>query len=138
MRIVLDTNVIIAAFASRGLCADVFEVCVSSHTVVLSEYILAEVADKLAGKLRMTKENADKIVTYLHDIAEITPPVPVEASECRDPDDLPVIGTAIGGMAELLITGDSDILEIGSYNGIETMTPRQLWERLTLAGGSIA
>jgi predicted nucleic acid-binding protein len=43
MRIVLDTNVIVAAFAARGLCADVFEVCLENHTIIISEFILSEV-----------------------------------------------------------------------------------------------
>jgi predicted nucleic acid-binding protein len=39
---VLDTNVLLAAFATRGLCEAVFEACLADHDVVLSEHILRE------------------------------------------------------------------------------------------------
>lgn len=45
MKVLLDTNVIIAAFASRGLSADVLELCLSDHTVITSEHILSEVRE---------------------------------------------------------------------------------------------
>ena len=51
MRVVLDTNVIIAAFATRGLSADVFELCLSDHTVIISEHILSEAHEKLIDKI---------------------------------------------------------------------------------------
>jgi predicted nucleic acid-binding protein len=45
MKVLLDTNVIIAAFAARGLSADVLELCLSGHTVIASEHILSKVRE---------------------------------------------------------------------------------------------
>jgi len=53
MKVVLDTNVIVAAFATRGLCAAVFQLCLTKYRIVLSEYILSEVAEGLANKIRL-------------------------------------------------------------------------------------
>ena len=42
MNIVLDANVIIAAFAARGLCEPIMEVCLSEHDIALSDDLLDE------------------------------------------------------------------------------------------------
>jgi predicted nucleic acid-binding protein len=42
VKVVLDTNVLVAAFASHGLCEEVFEVCLTSHQIFVSKHILAE------------------------------------------------------------------------------------------------
>ena len=43
MKIVLDANVIIAAFAARGLCESIMEVCLSEHEIVLSDDLFDEI-----------------------------------------------------------------------------------------------
>ena len=67
MKVLLDTNVIIAAFASRGLSADVLELCLSGHTVIASEHILSEVREKLTGKIALPASIADNILAYLRE-----------------------------------------------------------------------
>lgn len=42
MRIFLDTNVLAAALATRGLCAELFEVALQSHELLVSDSVLAE------------------------------------------------------------------------------------------------
>ena len=130
MRVVLDTNVIVAAFATRGLCAEVLEVCVSGHSIVLSEHILSETEEKLVDKIRLSKKAARAIIDYLKDIAEIVTPVPLDESLCRDKDDTIILGTAQGGSANFLITGDDDLLILKSYKNVKIVTPRQFWSNL--------
>ncbi len=130
MRVVLDTNAIIASFAARGLCTEVFEVCVSGHSIVLSEHILAETQDKLISKVKLPKKIALAIIDYLRDVAEIVKPVLLDRSVCRDEDDTIIIGTAIGGSASFLITGDEDLLILKTYKGVTIVTPRQFWDNL--------
>lgn len=71
MRIVLDTNVIVAAFATRGLCSKVFEVCLSDHTIVTSGHILSEAKEKLLNKIHLPCNTVIEIVDYLSEIAEV-------------------------------------------------------------------
>jgi len=130
LRIVLDTNVIVAAFAARGLCAEVFEVCASSHILVISEYILAEINSAFMKKVKLPKEIIRDVADYLRDVAEIVEPERIDESVCRDKRDLPVIGTATNGNADLIVTGDADLLTLKSYQKIDIMTPRELWNRL--------
>jgi len=130
MRVVLDTNVIIAAFATRGLCTEVFNICVESHTMVISEQILSEIQEKLAAKVRLPQNTIDEIIEYLGKITESVEPVNIEKSACRDADDLKVIGTAVSGKAEFIITGDEDILVLKKYGQVEMISPREFWNRL--------
>ena len=128
----LDTNVIVAAFAARGLCAEVFEVCASGHALLISEHILAEVNNALLKKVKLPERVAREVTEYLRDIAEIVEPEPVTESMCRDKQDLPVLGTAAGGNADFIVTGDKDLLELKSHMGIDIITPREFWERMRL------
>jgi putative PIN family toxin of toxin-antitoxin system len=132
VRVVLDTNVIVAAFAARGLCAEVFEVCLEKHNVIISDYILSEVQEKLDRKIRLPKNYISEIIAYIKDIAEFVNPVFIAADVCRDSDDADIIGTAVGGGAEFIITGDDDLLVLKEFKGIEIVTPRGFWERLAL------
>ena len=126
----LDTNVIVAAFAARGICAEVFEVCVSSLTLVTSEHILAEVKSAFRKKLKLPKEIIHDVIDYLKNVAETVEPDQIDKSVCRDEHDLPIIGTATKGNAAFIVTGDADLLALKRYQGIDIMTPRELWNRL--------
>lgn len=132
MRVVLDTNVIVAGFAARGLCAEVFEVCLENHSIILSDYILAEVQEKLDLKIRLPQNYINEIIAYLRETGEVVHPEALPLPVCRDSDDDAVIGTALAGNADFIITGDGDLLVLGKFKKIEIVTPRVFWERLTL------
>lgn len=137
MRVVLDTNVVIAAFAARGLCAEVFEVCLSEYTIISSEYILSEVREKLIEKIKLPKSISKNIISYLRDTAEIVIPLKLGESVCRDMDDDNIIGTALSGNAKFIITGDEDLLTIKKYGDVAIVTPRDFWTELRGAGPKI-
>lgn len=130
MRVVLDTNVLFAAFATRGLCEAVFEVCLASHRLVLSKPILAELRRHLRGKLKVPPRHADAIVELLREEAEIVEPADVPSDACRDPDDLVILGTAAAGEADALVTGDDDLLALERFGEIPILRPRAFYDRL--------
>src|SRR4030067_3004248 len=130
MRAVRDANVIIAAFAAHGLCSEVFEVCLTSHTIVISEHILSEVERGLIRKIYLPKKITASIIDYLRDIAEMFEPQPIEGSPCRDIEDRKIIGTAVSGHAQLIITGDDDLLTLKKFRKINTVTPSEFWSLL--------
>lgn len=130
MRVVLDTNVLLAAFATRGLCEAVFAVCLESHRIVLSDFILNETREHLLGKFKLPTEQAEEIVKFLVEHYEIVEPEKVTSNACRDADDLPVLGTMLAGQADRLISGDKDLLELGEFKGISILTPRQFYDQL--------
>lgn len=130
MRIVLDTNVLVAAFATRGLCEALFAACLEGHDLVTSEHILGELGRHLAGKLRIPPRRVQEIVAFVREQSRLVKPASVPAEACRDPDDLPVLGTAIAGRADLLVTGDADLLSLGQHASVAIVSPRGCYERL--------
>ncbi|MBI5027032.1 MAG: putative toxin-antitoxin system toxin component, PIN family [Nitrospirae bacterium] len=131
MRVVLDTNVIVAAFASRGLCSEVFEVCLSDHTIIISEHILSEVKEKLISKIHLPHNITYAIINYLKEVAEIFEAEPIYENICKDKDDIKILGTALSGNARFIITGDEDLLILKRYRKTEIVSPREFWGHLS-------
>lgn len=130
MRVVLDTNVLLAAFATRGLCEAVFEVCLDAHQIILSEHILKELRGHLVRKFKVPADQADETVSFLAEHAEIVQPTKVPQKTCRDRKDLPVLGTAQAGEADCLVSGDQDLLTLGEFHDTAILTPRAFYDRL--------
>lgn len=128
MRVILDANVIIAAAAARGLCEAVLELCLERHHIILCEAILDEIEEKLSGKIRVSPSVITELQRVLRAYADLLEPDDVPASACRDPDDLKVLGLVVPGNADVIVTGDKDLLVIRTYRGARIMTPRNFWE----------
>ena len=77
MKIVLDANVIIAAFAARGLCESIMEVCLSEHEIVLSDDLLDEILRNLRLKIKLPTSIVDNIGELLREYSNISIPAPL-------------------------------------------------------------
>lgn len=127
MRLVLDTNVLIAAFVSRGHCHELLEHLVRAHELITSEFILDEVADVLAGKFGVPARVVTAAVELHRSRTTIVVPTELAARVSRDPDDDRILGTALTADADCLVTGDSDLLVLESYEGIPIVRPADFW-----------
>ena len=123
MKLVLDTNVLIAALIARGVCADLLAHCVLSHTIVASDFILNELRGHLVGKFGYTDQNADEAIALFESQVEIVAPKSLVQPVCRDPDDDQILATALAAPAECIVTGDKDLLVLHSYQDIEIVSP---------------
>ena len=123
MKLVLDTNVLIAALIARGVCADLLEHCVLSHTIVASEFIIDELRRHLLGKFKYTDEDANEAIALLESQMEIVTPKSLDQPVCRDPDDDQILATAIAARVKCIITGDKDLLVLQRYEGIQIVSP---------------
>jgi putative PIN family toxin of toxin-antitoxin system len=130
MRVVLDTNVLLAAFATRGLCEAVFQVCLEQHQIILSQHILRELRRHLTVKLKVPVSQAGRTLAFLREHAEIVEPAKVSAKTCSDRNDLSVLGTTQAGKVDFLITGDKDLLDLKTFHSIPILTPRAFYDRL--------
>lgn len=74
MRVFLDTNVLVAAFATRGLCEDLLRTVLAEHELVVSELVLDELGRVLLEKLRMPKTRVDSITSFIRGQADIVNP----------------------------------------------------------------
>jgi putative PIN family toxin of toxin-antitoxin system len=123
VRVVLDTNVLIAAFVSRGRCAQLLEHCAEAHEMVTSAGLLDEYEEKLVRKFKLTPDLADSNAMLLRSMMEVVEPLPLSIPVCRDPDDDVVLATAVAGGCECIITGDKDLLVLGSYEAVDIISP---------------
>jgi putative PIN family toxin of toxin-antitoxin system len=130
MRLVLDSNVIIAAFAARGLCEALFEYCIGSREVFISEHILKEVKEKLTAKIKVPDKVASEIEIYLRESTELVVPASVNLPRLKDKDDLPLIGTAAAALSKYLITGDQELLYVKSFRKTIILSPRAFWKKM--------
>lgn len=128
MRIVFDTNVLLAAFATHGLCESLFAACLQAHTIVVSEHILVELRRHLKGKLKMPERQITEIEKFLRSQCEIVTPASVDAGACPDADDLPVLGTALTSNAHALVTGDTELRACKTIGQTPIVSPRELYE----------
>lgn len=128
MRVILDANVAIAAAAARGLCEAVVELCLEHHQVILCDEILNDIEEKLRRKLKVAPPVIAEFVRVLRHNAQILKPEIVESTACRDPDDNVILGLVAPGRADVIVTGDDDLLTIRRFKGAPIMTPREFWE----------
>jgi len=130
VRVVLDSSVLIAAHVTRaGACAELYEEVLQHHDLVLSQHILDEVARKLRMKFLIGEPLIHEALTAMTRAAELVEPSDVPRDACRDPDDLPVLGTAAAGRAELLVTVDNDLLDLGSFEATAIIRPGEFWKQ---------
>lgn len=130
MRIVLDTNVLLAGMFTRGLCEALLEVCLGGeqHEVIGSKHILSEFAEHAQAKFHVPAERVARAATALRERMTVVTPARIPTDACRDPNDLAVLGTLVAARADCLVTGDKDLLVLKRFDGRPILTPRQCYE----------
>ncbi|MDH5717573.1 MAG: putative toxin-antitoxin system toxin component, PIN family [Spirochaetia bacterium] len=130
MTITLDGNVIVAAFASRGLCNSVFELCLDRFHIVINEFILDEVRKALINKIKMPINQVNIIIDFLKDFCDIITHDKPAVRVCRDLDDDNILSLAKASKSSMIITGDKDLLILKKYKNIKILTPRDFWDEV--------
>ena len=129
MRVVFDTNVIVAGIVAEGLCREILETHLPEHTAILSSVLWDELVDKLRDKFGLTPEELPVLGLYRRH-AEWVEPVPLDKPACRDPDDDWVLATAVAGYADAIVSGDHDLLALKAFRGVAVLSPRQFLIRI--------
>jgi putative PIN family toxin of toxin-antitoxin system len=130
MRVLLDTNVLVAAFATRGLCEDVLRTVLTEHDLVVPEKVLVELERALVGKLKMPARQARAVVAFVRNQGDVISPERPAPRPRRDRDDRWIVAAAIEGRADVLVTGDRDLLDVAREVPVPVVSPRGFWERL--------
>jgi putative PIN family toxin of toxin-antitoxin system len=129
VRVVLDTNVFVAAVVADGLCRDLVRVRVLPHTIITSEPLLRELRATLRNKFAADPDELP-LLPQLNEEAEIVRPARLREPLCRDKDDDVVLATPLAGKADIIVTGDDDLLVLKAVRGIRILSPRQFLELL--------
>ena len=124
MRIVLDTNVLIAALIARGTCSELLEHCVLRHELITSDFILNELREKLVEKFKYPDTLANEAITVLRSRMKVITPSPLEIPVCRDADDDNILAAAVDANCDCIVTGDKDLLVLNPYQTVAILSPR--------------
>lgn len=129
MKIFADTNVLVSTFTARGLCADLLEIILADHQLMTGEFVLQELKRVLTKKLKVPERKVSNVLQFLRN--HHVEPIPDNPSEIevRDEDDRWVLESAIRAKADVVVTGDKDLLDISKQvPQLRILTPRKFWE----------
>lgn len=128
MRIVLDTNILIAASLKGGLAGDILDMAVTTFllTLLSSEEIIREFQDKLLNKFNWNEDKINSFIKELRQIVEIVETTEKVSVISRDPEDNKILECAISGQADLIVTSDQDLIKLKKYKGIGIIHPKTL------------
>ncbi len=143
MRVVLDTNILVRANPkAKGSARDLFIELAESeeHTLILSPFLLDETERVLAySRLQaiwpLTSDEIQQYTQALNGLSEIVHPRSLSPVISKDPNDDPVIETAILGRADVLCTLDQDfyateVVDLCRKHSIQIMTDADLLRHL--------
>ena len=131
MRVFLDTNVLIAAFAARGLCADVLRLAGTDHELLIGAPVLVEMRRILESKLHMPAPARNEVLQVLRRFVQVPAAKAPIALGIDDPDDEWVVACAIAAAADVFVTGDKALLGLRRVDALPIVSPREFWTQLT-------
>jgi putative PIN family toxin of toxin-antitoxin system len=128
VKLLLDTNVLIAALVARGVCSDLLEHCVRHHVLISSRPLLDELRDVLTRKFRQRSRDVRAAIRLFEQTFTLVAPDALEPPTCRDRDDDMVLATALAGESAAIVSGDQDLLVLDPFRGIRVLAPAAFWK----------
>ena len=130
-RAVIDTNVLISAVISPpGKPRRVFNHIIAQGILLASSETLAEIESRLL-RTRFRKyvdiEEVQDFINFLRGKAYFFAPTET-ITNCRDPDDNKFLELAISGNADVIISGDGDLLVLNPFRDIPILSPAEFLE----------
>jgi len=129
VKVFLDTNVVVSALATRGLCADLYERLLTEHEVVIGEPVVMEVLDILQRKFRANRELLIKVEAELRLLRVIPAQTVAPSLPIRDVDDPWIIACALQADVDCFVTGDAELLALKMVGKLPIISPRVCWEK---------
>ena len=135
MRVFLDTNVLVSAFATRGLCEDVFREVVTFHELVVSGTVLTELETVLLQKVQVPGTMSGDVLEFLLSNAIVAQEPALLSLSISDEADIRIVSEAVSAGADVLVTGDEEMAALGEVEGVGVLSPRQFWEHIRAGTG---
>lgn len=123
-QVVLDTNIIVSALLWGGAPQRVIAIAVDNDIpIITSEPLIHELAKtlqkpKLGKYISSTGKSPSTLISELVRIMTVVELAAVPTDAVRDPDDVKVLATAVGGNATHIVSGDKDLLDLEKYRDI--------------------
>lgn len=135
-RIVIDNNVLISRLLlPASVPGRAVRTAVDTAQLLVSEPTLNELADVLSRSKfdpYLTIEERQQFLRLLVRVAEIVP-INYRIQACRDPKDDMFLELAVNGQADLIVTGDRDLLALSPFRAIPIITPARYLQRVRLS-----
>lgn len=132
MRTVPDTNIVVSGLLWSGPPRHVLTAARAGHiTLYTTQDLLDELVDvlsrpKLAARLRHVGTTPIELISGYTALARVVTPAPLATPICDDPDDDAVIACALAAQAEVIVSGDDDLLRLSAYGSIRILTAPEL------------
>lgn len=140
-RLVLDTNTVVSGLLWKGAPHALLETASARRDLILhsSPKLLAELADVLARKkfgaaLAAGGKTPEQLLSRYISVVHVVRPESVPAAVLSDPDDDHVLACALAAQADLIVSGDNDLLALKEYQGIPIVTAAEALRRVTATG----
>ena len=127
-RIVIDTNVLISRLLlPQSMPAQAVRKATQEGTLLVSEDTMNELADVLSRRKLDPYVSLEERKQFLRDLASIVEFVPIIriVRACRDPRDDKFLEVALNGKADLILTGDADLLAMHPWQGVQIVNPAE-------------
>ena len=137
IRVVIDTNVWLSALLWGGQPSLIIQLIERKHIqAISSENILTELTGilqktKLQNRLNQLKFSANEVVVVAKRLMTLVAIEEVIIPELRDPKDQMILATAIFGDAQIVISGDKDLLVLHPYGSISILSPQEFLLRFS-------
>lgn len=139
MKLAVDTNLLLSGTLWRGSPARLLNAVLSTPgTLCLSAEILLEFGvvlgrEEFAGRLASLGMTATDVMQRYQRLGRRILPAELSAvPSLRDPEDLKILAAAVGAKADAIVTGDNDLLVLGTFQGIPIMGVEEALRRLGL------
>ena len=129
MKVFLDTNVLVSAVISRGLCRDLLRTATEEHDLVISQLVVDEFERVLRDKFGATPPALEKALMLLDNMEVTTDPTVALEAGALETNDTLILTAAIDARADVLVTGDHGMLAKAMNSPIDAVSPREFMER---------
>ena len=131
MKTVVDTNVLISGIFFDGPPARILKAWLHGQLEIVVSHEILEEYFEVCERLSLRYPNIDitQILMLIVQNCHTVDPLPLPESASSDADDDKFIACALASDTKVIISGDSDLLALSSYENIQVVTPREFTDR---------
>jgi putative PIN family toxin of toxin-antitoxin system len=135
MKVVLDTNIFVSGWLWGGMPDRVLNlgenrlINVCASEALLNELQSTLSQDKFGSKFQILGVTVNDLMQGIRELVEVYPISAIHVPDLRDRNDNMILATAIAADADVIVTGDRDLLVLQEYEGIAIVTAREFLDR---------
>lgn len=132
VKIVIDTNILVSAIVFRGKPWQILDLALDEFIeAVISPTLISELVEILSKKFLLPKEEINSITEDIDDsFTQVYPSKTLNIA--RDKDDNRVLESAVEGKCQYIVTGDKDLLDLGTFRKVKIVTAQQFLQAIKL------